>query len=226
MSTTAISARPLVVAVNWPGVQEMLARRFGRVPEMARRYMDELERTAAAGPGEPELHTLIGEAHLDFPLGGDDWDLDYPLWHAADFEREEFAQALRDARRMIADDLRTAYGRACDIWIFDGGDPALADPVLALVLEMLIEDSADPRREITIVRLPGAASISDRRFREVDAVADLGLFTGLDFSEPPAENGKGSAEGTGERPITEIKADGGVGIVVEFSGLPDEDEEE
>ncbi len=218
--------RNLLLVVNWLGVQEILARRFGRVPEMARRYMDELEQAARAGTGESELPTLIGEAHLDFPLGNDDWEFDYPLWYATDFEQEKLVQAARDARRMIVDDLRTVYGQACDIWIFDGGDPVLADPILALVLEMLSEDSADPRREITIVRLPGAASISAPRFRAVDAVSDLGLFKGLDFSEPPAENGKGSVEGAGERPVTEIKAEGGVGIVVEFNGPPGGDEEE
>lgn len=213
MSTTAISAPLQLVAANWVWVEMVLARRFGRVPELARGDAEALESAIGGGSAGATASRLFAEVRVLHRRNSDKEKVSPPLWRAADFDGK-LGQAMKLAQRLLADRLRAMYGSmAFDVWYIGA-----QDPVMELVLGMLSEDPADPDRKITIVRLPDAPAISDKRFRDVDVVSGLGLFVGLDFSEQPATGGD-------ERTVTKLDAEAEIDLALSFEGpLFDSDE--
>ena len=107
--------------------------------------------------------------------------------------------------------MRGLYGKAADI-VYLGSD----HPAILITLEMLADDPRDPDRVIKIVGMPDTRPIP--RFQSIDAVADLEVFPGLDFSQRLARNGSSSGKGGEERQVTELDEDEEIDLIVSASG--------
>lgn len=210
MTSASVFTRDLLLAVNGVWVEEVLARRFGRVPEGVPDLIAVLE--SAAGRGFESVSTLSVDVRVSRRCDDGAWEARRQLWYAADFEGQLTA-TVRESHQLLSTRLQPLYGEVPDI-VYLGGD----DPIVRIRLEMLVANQADSDQTITIVRLPGEPAISDPRFQEVDAVADLGAFPGLDFTRKPARNGSAPVTGGEERQVTEIEAGGEIDLLVSTTG--------
>ena len=212
MTSASVFTRGLLLIVNGAWVEEVLARRFGRVPEGVPDLIAVLESAAGRGFVEEGVSTLSVDVRVSRRCDDGAWEARRQLWYAADFEGQLTA-TVRKSHQLLSTRLQPLYGEVPDI-VYLGGD----DPIVRIRLEMLVANQADSDQTITIVRLPGEPAIPDPRFQEVDAVADLGAFPGLDFTRKPARNGSAPVKGGEERLVTELEAGSEIDLIVSASG--------
>ena len=212
MTSASVFTRGLLLIVNGAWVEEVLARRFGRVPEGVPDLIAVLESAAGRGFVEESVSTLFVDVRVSRRCDDGAWETRRPFWRAADFDAH-LAAVMPEADQRIADHLRGLYGKATDI-VYLGSD----HPAILITLEMLADDPRDPDRVIKIVGMPDSLPISDPRFQSIDAVADLGAFPGLDFTRKPARNGSASGKGGEERQITELDEGEEIDLIVSASG--------
>ena len=208
--TSSVFTRGLLLVVNGAWVEEVLARRFGRVPEGVPDLIAVLESAAGRGFVEEGVSTLSVDVRVSRRCDDGAWEARRQLWRAADFDAH-LAVVMPEADRRIADHLRGLYGKAADI-VYLGSD----HPAILITLEMLADDPRDPDRVIKIVGMPDTRPIP--RFQSIDAVADLEAFPGLDFSQRLARNGSSSGKGGEERQVTELDEGEEIDLLVSASG--------
>ena len=211
MTSASVFMRGLLLIVNGAWVEEVLARRFGRVPEGVPDLIAVLESAAGRGFAEESVSTLSVDVRVSRRCDDGAWEARHPLWYAADFDAH-LASVMPEADQLITDHLRGLYGKAADI-VYLGSD----HPAILITLEMLAEDPGDPDRAIKIVRMPDTPAISDPRFQSIGR-ADLGRLAALVFPQKPARNGSSSGKGGEERQVTELDAGEEIDLIVSASG--------